>query len=435
MYEDVLLNQNIHWEGGHYPTGIEREKKADVEEFLDTKYIQIIAGPRRAGKTYVLYQLMESLLKVVEYENVLYANLDDPSYTPLKIAGNHLGDVYDDYIKLKNPEGRVYLFLDEVQSIPEWERWVKSVYDSEKDVKFILTGSNASLLSSELSTLLSGREVNFEVYPFDFFEFLRARDVEVIREDEVDKTYQSNYSKKGSLRHHINEILKYGSFPEPIFLEDRLKEIILERYYEAMIYRDVIPRVRNPEEIEELAYYLATNISNLFSYNSAAQDMDISPTSVKKYMNYFEQAYLFFTVPKFSFSVKKQLKNPKKVYCVDPGLRNIAGFKFSRDAGRLAENLVFLDLIRRGKKVYYYKEKKEVDFVVKSKEGIEQLIQSSWDMREEKTREREITGLIEAMEYFGLEEGVITTDDHFAKEEIDGKKIHFVPLWTWLLRP
>ena len=431
MFEDVLLKQNIHWAGEEYPYGIERRIKSDVEKFLSTKYIQIITGPRRAGKTYLLYQMMNTLLESIEPRNIMYANLDAPSYTPLNEGKDGLADVYEDFLKLKNPDGRKYLFLDEIQSIGEWEKWVKSVYDSQEDVKFFLTGSNASLLTSELSRLLSGRDVHFIVFPFDFQEFLKAKGMVL---DDVEDIYQSYYPKRGALRHHLMDLLENGSFPETVFLDEGLKDTILERYYETMIYRDVVPRVRNPDEIEELAYYLATNISNQITYNSISKSLDLSPTSVKRYLDLFEKAYLFFTVNKFSFSVKKQVKSPKKVYCIDPGIRNVSGFKFSKDAGRIAENLVFLDLRRRGKDVYYWKGKQEVDFVVREKNEVELLIQSSWDVGDEKTRQREVDGLIEGLEEFGLEEGVIITENHHSEEEISGKKIRFVPLWTWLLR-
>ena len=194
-YEEILIKQNRHWRGESFPVGVERDIKSRVESFLKTKYILAITGVRRSGKSYLLYQLIDSLLHQTRPENIVYVNFDDPAYMPIRSDPRGLDGLYSDYLKLKNPEGRTYLFFDEVQSIPGWEKWVKSTYDLVESVKFIVTGSNSTLLSSELATLLTGRNLQFEVFPFNFNEVLKLNGEEVFRSADVTEVYEKNYGK------------------------------------------------------------------------------------------------------------------------------------------------------------------------------------------------------------------------------------------------
>lgn len=177
-----------------------------------------------------------------------------------------------------------------------------------------------------------------------------------------------------------------------------------------------------------------SNISNAVSYHNIGELAGTHENTVREYLTYFEKAYLSFQVVKFSYSLKEQIKNPKKVYFIDTGMRNTVAFRFSQDIGRLCENLVFIDLRRRGKKVYYWKGKGEVDFVVKDGMEVEQLVQVCWDINDVKTKEMEVAGLVEAMGSIEVAEGIVITDDYFGEEEREGKKIKFIPLWCWLLR-
>ncbi len=436
VYEEILIRQNRHWRGEKFPTGIERDIKAEVVRFLDTKYILVITGVRRSGKSYLLYQLMDALFKKVPSENVLYVNFDDPVFLGLRTESRSIETLYRDYLKLKNPKGIKYLLFDEIQNVPNWEKWIKAYYDMEEGIRFIVTGSNATLLSSELSTLLTGRNLQFEVFPFNLREVLKAKGEDIIISPDPAEIYLRNYRIKDTLRHHLDEVLKWGSFPEMVFLDESHREVVLKEYYKDILYRDIVPRfeVRHVNKLEEIAYFVISNISNAVSYHNIGKLTGTHENTVREYFTYFEKAYLSFQVARFSYSLKDQIKNPKKIYFIDTGMRNAVAFRFSQDIGRLCENLVFIDLRRRGKKVYYWKGKGEVDFVVMEDLRTEQLVQVCWDVRDVKTKEREVEALVEAMEKVEVEEGIVITDDYFGEEERDGKRVRFVPLWCWLVR-
>lgn len=435
-YEEIIVRQNRHWRGEKFPTGIERDIKSEVLRFLDTKYILVITGVRRSGKSYLLFQLIDVLLKKTPPENVLYVNFDDPVFLKLITDPAGIETLYRDYLKLKNPKGIKYLLFDEIQNVPNWEKWIKASYDMEEGIRFIVTGSNAALLSSELSTLLTGRNLQFEVFPFNFREVLKSKSEDMIISSDPREIYVRNYGMKDTLRHHLDEVLKWGSFPEVVFLNESHREAILKEYYKDILYRDIVPRfeVRHANKLEEIAYFVMSNISNAVSYHNIGELTGTHENTVREYLTYFEKAYLSFQVSKFSYSLKEQIKNPKKVYFIDTGMRNTVAFRFSQDIGRLCENLVYIDLRRRGKKVFYWKGKGEVDFVVKEGMEVEQLIQVCWDINNAKTREREVEALVEAMGKLEIGEGIVVTDDYFGEEERDGKRVRFVPLWCWLAR-
>ncbi|MGP8330602.1 MAG: ATP-binding protein [Methanosarcinaceae archaeon] len=368
-------------------------------------------------------------------ENILYINFDDPAYVRIRNDPQGLDGLYGDYLKLKNPKGKTFLFLDEVQSVPGWEKWIKSEYDMEANIKFIVTGSNASLLSSELSTLLTGRNLQFEVFPFNLAEFLRLNDEDVFTSSDVGGIYEKNYGKKDTLRHYVAQILKYGTFPEILQIEEGMREMILKEYYKDILYRDIVLRfeVRHANKLEEVAYYLLTNISNAVSYHKIGKLIGVNEVTIKDYLSYFEKSYLSFNIQKFAFSLKEQIRNPKKVYFIDCGMRNAISFRFSEDTRRLMENVVFIELRRRGKEILYWKNKNEVDFVIKQGLEVTELIQVSYDVEDKKTRMREEAGLIAAMDTFGLDVGIIITDDKYSVSMIDDKKIMYIPLWAWML--
>ena len=305
----------------------------------------------------------------------------------------------------------------------------------EENIKFIVTGSNASLLSSELSTLLTGRNLQFEVFPFNLAEFLRLNDEDVFTSSDVGEIYEKNYGKKDTLRHYVAKILKYGTFPEILQIEEGMREMILKEYYKDLLYRDIIPRfeVRHANKLEEVAYYLLTNISNAVSYHKIGKLIGVNEVTIKDYLSYFEKSYLSFNIQKFAFSLKEQIRNPKKVYFIDCGMRNAISFRFSEDTGRLMENVVFIELRRRGKEIFYWKNKNEVDFVIKHGLEITELIQVFYDVEDKNTRKQKEAGLITAMDTFGLDVGIIITEDQYSVSMVDDKKIMYIPLWVWML--
>ncbi|MBU3897139.1 MAG: ATP-binding protein [Nanoarchaeota archaeon] len=410
-------------------TGIERAIASNIKEFLNKRHILAITGVRRSGKTTIMHQLMDYLIKSnIPKENIIYFNFDNKKLYPLN--GDELDIFLDTYMEefSVSKKHKLYLFLDEIQNIPNWERWIKGIYDTKTNIKFIISGSSATLLSSELSTLLTGRNLKFEVFPFSFFEYLKYKKLAYQSLNELKFS-----SKKIPLKKLFKEYIEYGGFPE--VFDYKKKKYLLQSYYEDIILKDVVKRfeIESSKTIEDLASVLMANISNLISYNKLKDTLDSSVNTVKNYMKYLETAYLFFEMNIFSYSMKKQIVNQRKVYCIDTGLRNVVSFRFSEDIGRIVENIVFIELKRRDKEIYYWKDKNEVDFIVKEGLKPKQLIQVCWDVSDKKTKQREIDGLLEAMKKFKLRKGLIITEDYEKEEKVDNKTIKYIPLWKWLL--
>ncbi|HZK61101.1 MAG TPA: ATP-binding protein, partial [Anaerovoracaceae bacterium] len=330
---------------------------------------------------------------------------------------------------------KLYLFLDEVQNMPDWEKWAKSTYDKYKNIKMVVSGSNASLLSSDISTLLTGRHITTQMFPFSFTEFLDYHGVEFQL-----KTLQYS-GQRVVVKKMFNEYLKKGGFPEVIQYPEAGQMELLQSYFDDIIYRDIISRfnIRNPQVFKQLSLFCISNISNPHSFNSLrklfANYASLSTDAIINYLAYLEDAFLIFTVAHYDYSLKKQINKPKKLYCVDTGMINAVSFRFSDNLGKLYENLVFLQLKRLNLEMYYWQSDKgyEVDFVIKEGLKVSQLIQVCFDISDEGTKSRELRGLIEGLDSFEVSEGTIITSDFFHEEIIQGKMVRYVPLWHWLL--
>ncbi len=390
----------------------------------ETNKIITLVGSRRSGKTFYFYQLMNELMeKGVPKDRMLYVDFDDDRLYPLAL--DELDDLLEAYYELYpgNKTIRKYLFFDEVQNVEGWERFVRRVSEKEK-VKVYLTGSSSKLLSREIATSLRGRTLAFHVFPLSFSEFLRFKGLKL----EKDFAYSN---ARFVIKKLFGEYLDYGGFPE-IALAGQLKNEILSEYYEVMIYRDIIERfsVRNMPFLKMLSKFLITNVASPFSinayYNAIKNGMKVSKETVLDYLSYLVDANIVHLTQMFSYSLKTQQANPSKAYCVDNGLRNAVALRFSKDDGRLAENLVFLELKRRSQDVCYWKGAKEVDFVLKQKDGKLTAINVSYS---NDIDQRESEGLHEFRKRFGAKELIILTMD--LEERKDG--IAYIPLWRWLL--
>jgi hypothetical protein len=279
-----------------------------------------------------------------------------------------------------------------------------------------------------LGTHLTGRYQQIELYPFSFLEYLKLKGTEL---------HSLDYFKtddKVVLKAAFNEYFKLGGFPA--FLKSKNTEY-LKSLYESVLYRDVMVRngITNEQEILELMFFVTSNTSKLISYNSLAKVIGVkNATTVKQYLGFLQDAYMLSVVPKYDVSVKKQLLNAKKVYGIDLGLMRQISFQHSENQGRLLENLVFLELKRQAKTIYYHRNKLECDFVIKEKNSITQAIQVCWSMHDDKTKQREINGLLDAMTAYHLKEGLILTEDESDSILIEDKKINMMPVWLWLLK-
>jgi hypothetical protein len=433
MFESVIVDQNAHWDGPLYSEGVPREALAKVKEYLDVPHIIALVGVRRSGKSTLVRQVINHLIrdKGVPPRNILFLNLENPQFSRYRSDVSYLERAYEDYLKLVAPQGTVYCFLDEVHYFTEWQVFVKARYEQQQ-IKFIVTGSNSHLLSSEFITLLSGRALPVEVYPFSFAEYACANSLELT--DAVAVTRERN-----RLRKLFDDYLCQGGFPETtsIKLSATQKEVLV-MYARNILYQDIAPRfaIKKAVELENMFFYLASNISSLYSFNKLAPLVGLNDKTVKEYMGYFSDAYLLFTLDLFAFSVKEQIKSPKKIYAIDTGMAGAVGFSFSENRGHLLENLVYLELKRRGNQLHYYKTANgyEVDFACSSKGKITNLIQVVLDLGDDKTRNRELRALVKALDETGLKSGEIVTYEEEGELNVDGKNVRLIPAFQYLLK-
>ena len=326
-------------------------------------------------------------------------------------------------------KNKIYFFFDEIQNIDGWEKFVRRLYDTISKNIFI-TGSSSKLLSKEIATSLRGRTLSFEVFPFSFNEFLRYRG--------IDSKDHYSTKNKALIINNCDEYLKIGGFPETINLRDDLRRKTLQSYFDVMLYRDLIERyeLKNPAALK---YFIKKGISNIGNkitvnklYNELkSQGIRTSKDTVYGFINQVHDSYILFPVNYYSESLSVQMINEKKLYCIDNGLANTVSFKFSEDRGRMLENLVYLNLRRYNEEIYYHKGIGECDFVIKDRDNY-RVIQVTQEMSNT-NRDREIKGLIEAMERFNLKEGLVITEDFSDTIDLGKKKIYVEPVWKWLL--
>ena len=393
---------------------VKREILSEILGWFDDERVLVLTGMRRVGKSTLLRQIMD------RKGPWAYVNFDDDRLIDLEPADfEKLNEVL--HQEYGSPE--IY-FFDEIQDAPKFEVFVRRLQDSGK--KVVITGSNASLLSGELSTRLTGRYKTFEVYPFSFREFLNLK-----RERYEDRdTYLTE--GKARLMVLLDEYMVEGGLPE--YLRSGDPEYV-KTLYENIIYRDIVSRygIRKQRVLKELVNLLVSNISSRFTYNSLKKSLSLSNSiTVKEYISYLSNAYMFFEVQVFDYSVRRQMNAPKKIYVIDPAFNRISGFSFSPDRGKLLENLVFLELKRRKAEIYYYSQKKECDFIVREGKSEYMPIQVSYEIME-KNRHREVEGLVEAAQAVKSEKGIIITYDYEDECTEKGVEIEFVPVMKWLL--
>lgn len=427
---DILNDWNI-WKKDIKTGIIRNDHIAKLKGFLTTNHIITITGPRRAGKSFIMKQIVKELTNNgTNIANVLYVNLEDPRFTGLDVE--LLNRIYETYLEFMNPNGQGYVFLDEVQEIQGWEKWVRMMQELGK-AKIVVTGSNANLLSRELGTLLTGRHLDLTVFPLSFGEFLDFNDISV--KDRLDAV-----AKKIEIQNCLNKYCEFGSFPE-VTLSSEKKEILLG-YFEDIVQKDLLRRfkIRKSTDLQSLTRFYLSNISSTITFTSMEKHLKISAVTIEKFSGYLEQVYLVFFIKRFSFKVREQDKSPRKVYSIDTGLSNIVGFRSSQNIGRIAENIVFLELKRRQSierdiDIFYWKDEyhREVDFVIKKGLQVTELIQVCWDISDEKTKKREIQSLLKAMKELRLKISLVITEEYEGEEHHNGTTIRFVKLKEWLL--
>ena len=423
--QNTLLEQNRHWGGKRIAAGyVNREMIKDLK--LKSDFVEVITGVRRSGKSVIFDVLADDLIqkKQIPPKKILMVNFDNPSFIPFYRKIERIDEIIEQAEVLTQTKVR-YLFLDEVQNIELWERWVKAKYDQKIFKKIFITGSNSNLLASQYISRLSGRYFSHINYPFSFREFLLSHD------QEYHKDYVDNFPVKHKLIGLFRRYLKEGGFPEAVMANDM---DILKIYYQTILLKDVIDnnKIRDSFNLKQIAYFLVTSATSFFSYGNIAKNLGIHENTVKEYIEYLKQSYLFGELKKYDVSVRKQNINRRKIYCVDNGLINQIGFNFSENSGRYLENLVFVELKRRKKECFYHTGKYECDFVLKEGNKIKSAIQVCYEMNKE-NEARELNGLLEAMNAYGLKKGFVITYNQDKIINQSGKKIILLPAWRWLL--
>lgn len=385
-----------------------------------------IIGPRRAGKTYLMFQIILELLKKEKKDQMLYMNMERPSFSSLNSEDltQMLESFYEVYPSNKNKQ--IYLFLDEIQNVSGWEKFIRNCLDD--GIKIYITGSSSKMLSKEIATNMRGRTLTYQIFPFSFKEFLRAKKIE-----NIDKL---SSSEKVSIINYFKEYFIYGGYPETIiFTQEREK--ILSEILEVTIYKDVIERakIRNIKVMRMLIDSLI--ISKEFSINKfynylKSMNIKVGKNVLYQYVNYLNDAFFSFMLRKFSYSYIKAEQSIPKSYIIDNGFFYIKNLE---DKSKLMENLIFIELLRRNKEIAYHSDNScEIDFLIKKGKKVESLIQVSYDITNQDTKEREIRSLVNNSDYFKCEDLYVITWDFESEKKIKNKKIIFIPLWKWLLR-
>ncbi len=401
---------------------VERDAGKNLEKWMDKDIIKVVSGIRRGGKSFLSLQtLKEKKFGYINFDDEILASVD--FNTVLK----HAFEVYGEF---------KILFLDEIQNLDKWELIVNRL--KRQGYNLIISGSNANLLSSELSTHLTGRYIEIEIFPFSFAEFLRAREEKLSVEVEEDR---------GKILNLLNEYLQTGGFPEVVVKGFSHKEYI-STLVNAIVMKDVIKRhkPKYPDVILNIAKFLSSNISAEISLTKIKNTLSVgSVHTVEKYINYLKEAYLIVLLERFSFKAKERMVLPKKTYVMDTGIHTAFGFRLSENTGRLMENLVAVELLRRRSyfkpemEVFYFKnaQGREVDFVVKEGLNVKELIQVTYANDFDEVEHREIRALLKAQELLKCKELKVITWDYEDERVIRwfGRqgRIKFVPLWKWLL--
>src|SRR3989338_7192810 len=373
--------------------------RRDLEINTNTSHAVIISGIRRCGKSILLHLLMNG------YKHPNYFNFEDPRLEEFKVH-----DFEKLTLALQELNDSDVFFFDEIQNVPAWENYVRSLLDQKK--KVFLTGSNASLLSKELGTKLTGRNLRYELFPFSFIEFCR-------------------FKKKEPSYKIFEEYAEEGGFPEYVKYKD---EKILHDVYFDIIYRDVITRHKIKEEnvLKQLTTFLISNVGKEFSYNSLRKLFSLGTANTPlNYISYLEDSYILFIIHKFDYSLKKQAVNPKKVYVIDNALANSVSSRFTIDKGRMLENLVFLELRKKHQNIYYFKNEGECDFVTQDRTEVSGVYQVCFEIHPDNV-DRELDGLIEAVKQTKAKKYVLLTmnqEETFVK---DGVTIPCLPVWKWM---
>ncbi|MCD6212697.1 MAG: ATP-binding protein [Sulfurovum sp.] len=426
-----ILNDWNYWNRDFPPTHPRESYGNKIDLWMKSDEVVVIKGVRRSGKSTLMINRIKHLKATgVDMKNVLFVNFEDPRFI------NHLDlsilekikSVYMEYLA---PDAKPYLFLDEIQNVTLWEKWVNKEYELGLS-HIVLSGSNSSLLSSEIASALSGRYLSIDVYPLSFSEYIGFKGMTVTNKLDL-------VNLKIELQRAFEVYMKYGAFPKTLeYTAEQTRELLVS-YKDSILLKDIVARYKLKEfgTLEEIAAFLLSNTGIIQSITKIKNHFHISYDMARNYVEYLCKAYMLFEVPKFDYSLRKQSANDKKYYSIDLGLSNILRVPNLQHRGSNLETIVFLELQRRGYKVYYYKTNNgwECDFLIEKDQKIEALIQVTLSLKEEKTKKRELRVFAKTVKELNLENVncMVISEDTSKLEVYDGMKIEIINVIEWLL--
>ena len=426
-----ILNEWNYWNRELPQTQIRSVYDEKITTLLAYDEVLVIKGIRRSGKSTLMLNSIKNLLTSgVDIKNILFVNLEDPRFIN-HLSTDLLQEIKDVYLEYLNPDENPYIFLDEIQNIPNWEKWVNKEYELKLS-HITISGSNSSMLSSEIASSLSGRYLQVDVYPLSFTEYLQFKNITL-------KNRLDLVEKKIELNRKFEAYLKYGGFPKVLDYETTQKRDLLITYKDSILLKDIVARYNLKEfkTLEEIAAFLLANSGISQSINKLKNNFHISYDMANAYLEYLIKAYMLFEIPKFDYSLKKQKANDKKYYSIDLGLSNIMRVPNLQTRGDDLETVVLLELLRRGYKIYYYKTTNglECDFLVEKENMITKLIQVTFSLKEEKTKTRELRVFSKAIEDLQLKdvELIVIHEDNTVDVVYDGLDIKTVNIKEWLI--
>ncbi|MBU1667787.1 ATP-binding protein [bacterium] len=424
--DSVLLEDNPHWVKSTnevYNDYTHRELLEKALAYMRAKEMVAIIGARRVGKSSLTKLMIKALLHDVNPKNIFFINLEKPSFIPFKHDPTYLEKIYDTYLKLANPnmDEKIYFFIDEIQIFDSWEVFIKSKYENS-NIKFVITGSNASLLASSYATLLTGRVLKLELSSFNFREFLNYKNIAYGSALDIAQN-------RIAIKRAVDEYLKWGGyysvFSNP---NEQVKIGILKNIAEDIILKDIVPRysIKNSEAIRDLFFYVLSNATTQVNYSRLAKKIGIDAKMIKEYIGYFQDNFLVKMIPNYHTKLTQQIKSVKKLYVTDNGFLNL-GVNRSENRGTMLENMVFTALNQE--KLHYLLDGKECDFYLNGK-----LYQVSYDIEDEVTRKREFEGLKFFADKLGKDRGYLVTYDSSEVVEYKGVGVEVLSLDGFLVR-
>lgn len=403
--------------------------KRNIHIDFESKIVNTLVGVRRSGKTFLLYDTILKLRKKgVPREHIVFINFEDER---LHLMAKDLDLIVQAYMELYpvHDLNNVYFFFDEIQNVQGWEKFIRRIFDTKSQHIFI-TGSNAKLLSSEIATALRGRTISYVVYPLSLSEYLHFNQVEPALYPQ---------KSKSKVLHYTEKFLYNGGFPDAVKMPQPTRIKLLQQYYNVMIFRDIVERytVTNIEVLKFFIKKLFASVTKPFSINKAYNDIKsmgykISNKYLYNYFDYCNDIFLSQSIARFDYSAIKQAKSEKKTYIIDTGLLASIEFSMSSNKGKLLENMVFLEFLKSGYELFYFKNRQECDFIVK-KNSSYLPVQVAFEVTDRETKNRELKGLIEACNYLKVNSGLVITFDYEENLQYENITVEFCPVYKYFL--